>query len=144
MFEKILVGGDESVTARRAAAAEIAVMPTSELHVVSVSAPKAPKAPTAPTAVSQGEKFVALNTEGDVDSLWQVRSLLAKKFGIESAPHPFHGDPADALVSIADSIVDSIAVGRRGMKDVRRVLGSVPNSVVHWANFSALIVDTAE
>jgi len=33
-------------------------------------------------------------------------------------------------------------VGNRGMKGVRRVLGSVPNSVAHGAHCSVLILDT--
>jgi nucleotide-binding universal stress UspA family protein len=37
---------------------------------------------------------------------------------------------------------DLIVVGNKGMKGVRRVLGSVPNSVAHGAHCSVLIVDT--
>lgn len=141
MFEKILVGADASDTARRAveAAAELAVMSKGELHIASADAPKSFKATT------DGEKFEAVNTEGDVDSLLQVLSFVAKKYGIEPILHPSHGDPADALVSIADELgADLIVVGNRGMKGVRRVLGSVPNSVAHSANCSVLIVDTTE
>ena len=44
---------------------------------------------------------------------------------------------------MADRIgADLIVVGNKGMKGVRRVLGSVPNSVAHQANCSVLIVDT--
>jgi nucleotide-binding universal stress UspA family protein len=35
-------------------------------------------------------------------------------------------------------------VGNRGMKGVHRVLGSVPNSVAHGANYSVAIIDTSE
>lgn len=141
MFEKILVGADDSGTARRAveAAAEIAVMSKGELHIASAHAPKTFKAD------ATGERFETLNTEGDVDSLLQVLSFIAKKYGIEPILHPAHGDPADALVSAADEIgADLIVVGNRGMKGARRLLGSVPNSVAHSANCSVLIVDTTE
>jgi nucleotide-binding universal stress UspA family protein len=141
MFEKVLVGADDSVTARRAveAAAEIAVMSKSELHIASADAPKSFRANT------EGERFDAVNTEGEVDSLLQVLSFVAKKYGIVPILHASHGDPADALVSMADEIgADLIVVGNRGMKGVRRVLGSVPNSVAHAANCSVLIVDTTD
>lgn len=141
MFERILVGADGSDTARRAveAAAEIAVMSNGELHIASADAPRSFK------AAPSGEKFEAVNTEGEVDSLLQVLSFVAKKYGIEPILHPSHGDPAEALVSIADELdADLIVVGNRGMKGVRRVLGSVPNSVAHSANCSVLIVDTTE
>ena len=39
---------------------------------------------------------------------------------------------------------DLIVVGNKGMKGVRRVLGSVPNSVAHGAACSVLIVDTTD
>ena len=46
-------------------------------------------------------------------------------------------------MKVADHVgADLIVVGNRGMKGVRRVLGSVPNSVAHSANCSVLIVDT--
>jgi nucleotide-binding universal stress UspA family protein len=141
MFDKIVVGVDASDTARRAveAAAEIAVMSGAELHIASADAPKSFK------ATADGEKFEAVNTEGDINSLLQILSFVAKKYRIEPILHPAHGDPADALVSIADELgADLIVVGNQGMKGVRRVLGSVPNSVAHSANCSVLIVDTTE
>ena len=141
MFDKILVGADDSATALRAveAAAEIAVMSKGVLHIASADAPKTFKAD------STGERFEALDTAGVVDSLLQVLSFIAKKYGIEPILHPVHGDPADALVRVADEIgADLIVVGNRGMKGARRLLGSVPNSVAHSANCSVLIVDTTE
>ena len=140
MFEKVLVGADDSVTARRAVevAAEIAAMSGAQLHIASAQDPKS-------FATNAAEKFDTLNTEGAVDSLLQVPSFLAHKHGVEPVLHGSHGDPAAALVRIAQEIdADLIVVGNRGMKGVRRVLGSVPNSVAHDANCSVLIVDTTE
>jgi nucleotide-binding universal stress UspA family protein len=59
--------------------------------------------------------------------------------------HGAKGDPADILISKAEEVgANLIVVGNRGMKGVRRVLGSVPNSVAHGAHCSVLIVDTTE
>ena len=69
--------------------------------------------------------------------------LLVEKEGVRAEYHAAKGDPAEAIVRVADRLdADLIVVGNRGMKGVRRVLGSVPNSVAHLANCSVLIVDT--
>jgi nucleotide-binding universal stress UspA family protein len=59
--------------------------------------------------------------------------------------HSVYGDPVDAIISTANRVrADLIVVGNKGMKGVRRVLGSVPNSVMHRAYCSVAIIDTAE
>jgi nucleotide-binding universal stress UspA family protein len=74
--------------------------------------------------------------------LLKLRDSVTKA-GIEAEYHPAAGDAAEAIVRVADQVgADLIVVGNRGMKGVRRVLGSVPNSVAHKANCSVLIVDT--
>ena len=53
------------------------------------------------------------------------------------------GAAADAICDVAAEInADLIIVGNKGMVGVRRVLGSVPNSVAHKAPCSVLIADT--
>ena len=52
-------------------------------------------------------------------------------------------DSADGIVNVAqEEQADLIVVGNKGMKGVRRVLGSVPNDVAHKATCSTLIVQT--
>ena len=63
--------------------------------------------------------------------------------GAESETHVWPGEPADALVQIADEQdAQMIIVGNRGMTGTRRVLGSVPNRVSHHAHCDVLIVTT--
>ena len=70
-------------------------------------------------------------------------SDLVKERGLEPVVHAAEGDPTDAIVRIAEDVgADLIVVGNKGMKGVRRVLGSVPNSVAHKAPCSVLIADT--
>jgi nucleotide-binding universal stress UspA family protein len=74
--------------------------------------------------------------------LEELRAGISKE-GVEAKYYPAAGDAAEAIVRVADQIgADLIVVGNKGMKGVRRVLGSVPNSVAHHANCSVLIVDT--
>ena len=53
------------------------------------------------------------------------------------------GDPADALVTVAERVhAQVIVIGNRGMTGVRRfVLGSVPNKVSHHSPCDVLIVN---
>jgi nucleotide-binding universal stress UspA family protein len=63
--------------------------------------------------------------------------------GVTSEAHVWPGEPADALVRIAqEQDAAMIVVGNRGMAGARRVLGSVPNHVSHHAHCDVLIVAT--
>jgi nucleotide-binding universal stress UspA family protein len=74
--------------------------------------------------------------------LARTRERLAAA-GVRARIHVCSGDPAQALVSIAeDEGAQMIVVGNRGMTGTRRVLGSVPNSVSHHARCDVLIVPT--
>ena len=68
---------------------------------------------------------------------------LARQKGLASTSHVGSGDPATQIVAIAkDEGVDLIVVGNRGMRGLKRVLGSVPNAVAHRAPCAVLIVNT--
>ena len=140
MFDVILVGADDSPTARRAveAACEICAMSKGTLHIVTAFGGSA-------VAAGDGHEFKNVNTEDDGQALLQTLSFIAKKHGVEPVLHSGKGDASDVLISKADEVrADLIVVGNKGMKGVRRVLGSVPNSVAHGAACSVLIVDTSE
>lgn len=142
MFDVILVGADDSATARRAveAACEICAMSKGTIHIVTAFDHLA-------TVVSGSDahEFKNVNSGDDGEALLQTLSFIAKKHGVEPVLHSAKGDPSDILIAKADEVgADLIVVGNRGMKGVRRVLGSVPNSVAHGANCSVLIVDTTE
>ena len=140
MFRTVVVAADDSATARRAVevAVELAQMSSGQLHIVSAFDSKVYGAPT-------GGEFQVLATASDVDALLQTLSFIAKKVGVEPVLHSAKGDPADLIIKTANDVsADLVVVGNRGMKGVRRVLGSVPNSIAHGASCSVLIVDTTE
>jgi nucleotide-binding universal stress UspA family protein len=64
--------------------------------------------------------------------------------GIEVETHCMCGDPADALIDVAEATeADLIVVGSKGMRGGRRfLLGNVPNKVSHHAPCSVMIVRT--
>jgi nucleotide-binding universal stress UspA family protein len=139
MFNVIVVGADNSPTARRAieAAAELAAMSQGTLHIVSAYHTKKLDDSNLPA------EFRNLDTGGDLQALLQELSFVARDKGIEPLLHAVEGDPVDAIISTADKLnADLIVVGNKGMQGARRVLGSVPNSVAHGANCSVAIIDT--
>jgi nucleotide-binding universal stress UspA family protein len=68
----------------------------------------------------------------------------AKQQGVEAEPYPREGDPADAILDVAEEIkADLIVVGNKGMTGAKRfLLGSVPNKVSHHAPCAVLIIRT--
>jgi nucleotide-binding universal stress UspA family protein len=140
MFDVVLVGADDSSTARRAveAACEISAMSKGTLHILTAF--------EALAVIGSGAgEFKNVVNEEDGRALLQTLSFIAKKHGVEFVLHSAKGDPADILIDKAEELgADLIVVGNKGMKGVRRVLGSVPNSVAHGASCSVLIVDTTD
>ena len=80
----------------------------------------------------------------DVNLILDAAAAEAKKAGIEVQTHPVQGDPADAILNVAEQTdADLIVVGNKGMTGARRfLLGSVPNNVSHHAPCSVIIVRT--
>ena len=89
----------------------------------------------------------------DVELQWvsnpraRVKSILERleeelrNDGIECETLADSGEPGKVLVRLAEECgADLLVIGNRGMK--RRVLGSVPKTVVHSANCSVLVVKT--
>ncbi len=67
-----------------------------------------------------------------------------REAGIEVETFAREGDPADAILDVAEEHdADLIVVGNKGMTGARRfLLGSVPNKVSHHAPCSVLIIRT--
>ena len=138
MFNTVVVGADDSSTAREAVmiAADVAQSGGAVLHIVTAYDPKSVRADDLPEEL----RFSAMHP---AEALLRRLSVLVKERGLEPVVHAAEGDPVDAIVAVAERVeADLIVVGNRGMKGVRRVLGSVPNSVAHKAPCSVLIADT--
>jgi nucleotide-binding universal stress UspA family protein len=146
MFDRIVVGTDGSETASEAVrqAAELAKISKSELNLVSAFEP-----------VSQAQlREEARDVPGDISSAVNPREVvnvtldnaagIAKKLKVEIQKHPREGDPADAILDVAEEIkADLIIVGNKGMTGAKRfLLGSVPNKVSHHAPCSVMIIQT--
>lgn len=144
MYSCIVVGTDGSSTADRAvhAAADVARQNGAALHVVTAF-----RSGTSGMAQGTGAALVDSGVGGAVrqEAARQVGEEAQTHWGdgLEIQLHQAGGDPADAIVAVADKVgADLIVVGSKGMHGARRVLGSVPNSVSHAASCDVLIVKT--
>lgn len=139
MFQTVVVGADDSQTARQAVliAADVAQLAGGKLHIVTAYDPKGIKSQDLP------EEFRYSAARHPADLLLEGLSQIVRERGLEPVVHAATSNPADAIVEIAEQVgADLIVVGNKGMKGVRRVLGSIPNTVAHSAPCSVLIADT--
>jgi nucleotide-binding universal stress UspA family protein len=146
MFGRIVVGTDGSETAAKAVgeAAELAAAVGATVDIVSAYEPVPEsrlreEAEGAPADISW-----ALGPREDVDATLAAAGKIAESKGVTFKVHPRQGDPADAILDVAEEQnADLIVVGNKGMTGAKRfLLGSVPNKVSHHAPCSVLIVRT--
>ena len=145
MFKKLVVGTDGSETADDAVrrAAELARTAGSKLEIVSAYEPVAPARLREEAVEAPKDLEWAINPREDVDAtLERAREIAGDD--IEVALHARQGDPADAILDVAEEVgADLIVVGNKGMTGARRfLLGSVPNRISHHAPCAVLIIRT--
>ena len=140
MFETVVVGADGSATAAEAVrvATGLVKLTGGRLHIVTAYKPQQLRSPA-------GEEFAKSLSTGDVaGSVLADLASRARSSGVEVETHQVDGAPADAICEVATQVkADVIVVGNKGMTGVRRVLGSVPNSVAHQAPCAVLIALTS-
>jgi nucleotide-binding universal stress UspA family protein len=140
--ESIVVGTDGSETASRALAeaTRFAKALAAELHIVSAYEPLHGAKVAGPGNTVEGQSVPA---DAKVRTVVDEAAAHARMGGVDATTHTVAGDPADALLEVAEKLDASlIVVGSRGMHGMKRVLGSVPNKVSHSARCSVLIVST--
>ena len=79
-----------------------------------------------------------------MDAALEAAAAPAREEGVEVNVYARQGDPADAILDVAEERgADLIVVGNKGMSGAKRfLLGSVPNRVSHHAPCSVLIIRT--
>jgi nucleotide-binding universal stress UspA family protein len=146
MFGSIVVGTDGSSTAKEAVrqATELAESVGAKLHVVSAYEP-VPEGRLLEERQEMPEDMQWMaNPREDVNTTLEEAANGIKAAGVEVATHAREGDPADAILDVAEEQgVDLIVVGNKGMTGAKRfLLGSVPNKVSHHAPCSVMIIRT--
>jgi nucleotide-binding universal stress UspA family protein len=147
VFASIVVGTDGSETAREAVrqAVGLARRVGARLEIVSAYEP-------VPDARLRDEARQAprdlqweVNPRDEIDAMLADAADAARAAGVEATTYARQGDPADAILDVAEERgADLIVVGNKGMTGARRfLLGSVPNRVSHHAPCSVLIIRTS-
>jgi nucleotide-binding universal stress UspA family protein len=146
VFASIVVGTDGSETAREAVrqAVELASRVGAQLEIVSAYEPVPEGRLREEARQAPRDLQWAVNPREDVDATLADAAEIARAGGIEARTYARQGDPADAILDVAEERgADLIVVGNKGMTGARRfLLGSVPNRVSHHAPCSVLIIRT--
>ena len=146
MYDSIVVGTDGSDTAKEAVrqAAELAKTVGAKLHLVSAYEPVPQGRLRQERQQVPDDLQWMVNPKEDVNNTLKEAADELQEKGIEVNTHAREGDPADAILDVAEEEkADLIIVGNKGMSGARRfLLGSVPNKVSHHAPSSVMIIRT--
>ena len=146
MFKSIVVGTDGSDTATQAVqqAVQLARAVGAKLEIVSAYEPVPAQRLSEERRQAPEDLQWAISPREDVDATLETAAEGARQAGVEVAVYARQGDPADAILDVAEEReADLIVVGNKGMTGAKRfLLGSVPNKVSHHAPCSVLIMRT--
>jgi nucleotide-binding universal stress UspA family protein len=146
VFQRIVVGTDGSETAGEAVrqAVDLAKSTGAALEVVSAYEPVPQERLREEASEAPGDLAPYVGPREDVNITLDAAAGPARQEGIEANTHAREGDPADAILDVAEETkADVIVVGNKGMTGAARfLLGSVPNKVSHHAPCSVLIIRT--
>ena len=147
MFGSIVVGTDGSSTAQEAVrqATELANALGAKVYLVSAYEPVPEGRLRDERQGVPADLQWIVNPREDVESTLEQGADALKGSGIEVETMAREGDPADAILDVAEEKdADLIVVGNKGMTGAKRfVLGSVPNKVSHHAPCSVMIIRTS-
>ena len=147
MFTRIVVGTDGSDTAAEAVrqAVDLAKLSGAELRIVSAYEPISKRRVEAEKHDAPADVQHEIGPREDVNLILDAAAAAARKEGIDVQTHPVEGEPAEAILNVAEETdADLIVVGNKGMTGTRRfLLGSVPNKVSHHAPSSVMIIQTS-
>ena len=146
MFRSIVVGTDGSDTARQAVrqAIELARSVGARIDLVSAYEPVSDARLREESLQVPKDLQWMINPREDVQATLEAAAEEIRAAGIEVEMFALQGDPADAILDVAEERgSDLIVVGNKGMTGAKRfLLGSVPNKVSHHAPCSVLIIRT--
>ena len=146
MIRSIVVGTDGSDTAAKAVreAAELAKQIGATLDLVSAYEPVSNQRLREEKRPVPDDMQWMVNPRADGDTTLREAAEKVSDLGIEVNVFAREGDPADAILDVAEERqADLIVVGNKGMTGAKRfLLGSVPNKVSHHAPCSVLIIRT--
>ncbi len=146
MFNVVVTGTDGSETAAKAVAeaAELCATTGARLLIVSAFTAVSQHQLEAEAAEAPADVQWMINAREEVEANLSEAQTLAEERGVPVETFARRGDPADAILDVAEEQgADLIVVGNKGMTGAKRfLLGSVPNKISHHAPCSVLIIRT--
>jgi nucleotide-binding universal stress UspA family protein len=146
LFKRIVVGTDGSETAAVAVdqAIGLAKVTGASVDFVSAFEPVPQDRIRSEAQEVPGDIAHGIGPREDVNALLDGAVARAAEQDVPAKTHAREGDPADAILDVAEETnADLIVVGNKGMTGARRfLLGSVPNKVSHHAPCGVWIVRT--
>ncbi len=146
MFRSIVVGTDGSDTAGKAVEEAIALAKAlgASIELVSAYEPVPNQRLREEARAAPADMQWMVNPREEVDATLRAACERIRAAGVEVTPYAREGDPADAILDVAEERgADLVVVGNKGMTGAKRfLLGSVPNKVSHHAPCSVLIIRT--
>jgi nucleotide-binding universal stress UspA family protein len=146
LFKAMVVGTDGSETASEAVrqATELAQQIGAKVHLVSAYEPVSEGRLREERQQIPDDLQWMVNPREDVSQTLDGAAEGLRAAGVEVDTHAREGDPADAILDVAEEQeADLIVVGNKGMTGAKRfLLGSVPNKVSHHAPCSVMIIRT--
>jgi nucleotide-binding universal stress UspA family protein len=146
MFDSMVVGTDGSDTAKEAVrqAADLAKRVNAKVHLVSAYEPVPEGRLREERQQVPDDLAWMVHPREDVSATLTEASESLTEQGISVETHAREGDPADAILDVAEEQgADLIVVGNKGMTGAKRfLLGSVPNKVSHHAPCTVMIIRT--
>jgi nucleotide-binding universal stress UspA family protein len=146
VFKSMVVGTDGSETAKEAVrqATDLANRVGAAIHLVSAYEPVPEGRLREERREVPDDLQWMVNPREDVSSTLEESAEVMREQGVEVETHAREGDPADAILDVAEEEnADLIVVGNKGMTGAKRfLLGSVPNKVSHHAPCSVMIIRT--
>jgi nucleotide-binding universal stress UspA family protein len=146
MFNVVVVGTDGSETATKAVAeaADLCRTVGARLLIVSAFTPVSPRRLEAEASEAPQDAQWMVHAREEVEQTLDEAKVLAEEHGLKVEAFARRGDPADAILDVAEEQgADLIVVGNKGMTGAKRfLLGSVPNKISHHAPCSVLIIRT--
>ena len=141
-----MVGTDGSATAMQAVreAVDLASAVGAKLELVSAYEPVPQQRLAEERRDAPEDLQWAIGPREDVDTTLNAAAAIAREGGVSVELCPRQGDPADAILDVAEERdADLIVVGNKGMTGAKRfLLGSVPNKISHHAPCGVYIVRT--
>ena len=147
MYGSIVVGTDGSDTAGEAVRQAVALAKSlgAKLQIVSAYEPVSDTRLREEAQQAPSDMQWMVNPKEDVEAVLRAAATRARDEGVDTETFARQGDPADAILDVAEENgSDLIVVGNKGMTGARRFLpiGAVPNKVIHHLPTAVLIVRT--